>query len=372
LLPILFAGPDDQAIAALRAKLSLRPLLLEGLDDETGSPRYETVRAILRDVQMQGDAAVIAYTEKFDKTTLTSLRIPQAAIASALAAASPAFLRALDVAIVNIRAYQAAMLSLEPPPIPAPGGGPGSYLGVKFTPLNRVGLYVPGGAAAYPSSVLHTAIPAQVAGVKEFCLCSPARDGAISPAVLAAAAKLNITEVYSIGGAQAIAAMAFGTQTIRPVDKIVGPGNTYVQLAKKELFGIVDIDSFAGPSEVIVLADDSANPAQVAAELLAQAEHAPGSCLLITTSEPLAQRVQTELESQLAELSREAITRTALQFASALIVAPDHSSALALVDSFAPEHLQITTRNADADARKIQHAGAIFIGPHTVFANAPA
>ncbi len=236
---------------------------------------------------------------------------------------------------------------------------------MKFTPLERVGLYVPGGAAAYPTSVLHTAIPAQIAGVKDICLCSPMRDGTISPAVLTAAHKLNITEIYAVGGAQAIAAMAFGTATIRPVDKIVGPGNTYVQLAKKELFGIVDIDSFAGPSEVIVLADDSAAPQQVAAELLAQAEHAPGSCLLITPSGSLAKLVQQELESQLQQLSREQLTRTALQFASALIVTTTHDEALALVDSFAPEHLQITTCNAREDAYKIKHAGAIFIGPST-------
>jgi histidinol dehydrogenase len=236
---------------------------------------------------------------------------------------------------------------------------------MKFTPLQRVGLYVPGGAAAYPSSVLHTAIPAQIAGVKELCLCSPMRDGTISPHVLAAAHKLGITEIYAIGGAQAIAAMAFGTHTIRPVDKIVGPGNTYVQLAKKELYGIVDIDSFAGPSEVIVLADDSADPAQIAAELLAQAEHAPGSCLLITTSPKLAEAVQQQLETQLPQLSREQLTRKALEFASAILLAPSHEKALELTDLFAPEHLQITTRDSRGDALRVQHAGAIFIGPHT-------
>jgi histidinol dehydrogenase len=183
--------------------------------------------------------------------------------------------------------------------------------------------------------------------------------------VLAAAAKLGIWEVYAVGGAQAIAAMAFGTATIRAVDKIVGPGNTFVQLAKKELYGIVDIDSFAGPSEVIVLADDSASPQQVAAELLAQAEHAPGSCLLITASDTLAKSVQQELESQLQKLSRQALARRALEFASALIVTGSHEEAIALTDAFAPEHLQITTREAREDAQRVQHAGAIFIGPYT-------
>jgi histidinol dehydrogenase len=371
MLPIIRASESPAQIEALRAKLSLKPLLLEGLDDEETGPvgrgvsRFEAVRQILRDVQREGDAAVIRYTEKFDRATLTAqtMRVPAAAIDAALKAADPKFLAALDAAIANLRRYQQAMMSPEPAPIPTATGK--GRLGVKFTPLERVGLYVPGGAAAYPSSVLHTAIPAQVAGVKSLCLCSPMREGTVSPAVLAAAAKLGITEVYAVGGAQAVAAMAFGTATIKPVDKIVGPGNTYVQLAKKELYGLVDIDSFAGPSEVIVLADDTAAPHQVAAELLAQAEHAPGSCLLITPSAGLAQAVGEELERQLARLTRESLTRNALTFASALIVADSPAHARALVDQFAPEHLQITTATAREDARAIQHAGAIFIGPYT-------
>jgi histidinol dehydrogenase len=368
MLPIYHTTRDPQQIGALRAKLSLKPLLLEGLDDETPSDqtsKFETVRAILRDVQKRGNAAVLDYTAKFDRATLTpeTMRIPQSHIDSALKNADQKFLAALDLAIANLRHYQAAMMAPTPPTISMSNGT--ARLGMKFTPIPRVGLYVPGGAAAYPTSVLHTAIPAQVAGVRELCLCSPMRDGQISQAVLAAAARLGISEIYAIGGAQAVAAMAFGTATIKPVDKIVGPGNTFVQLAKKELYGIVDIDSFAGPSEVIVLADDSASPHHVAAELLAQAEHAPGSCLLVTASETLAKAVQQELEAQLQKLSRETLTRKALEFASALIVTPTHEEAIALVDAFAPEHLQITTRDARGDAFRIQHAGAIFIGPHT-------
>jgi histidinol dehydrogenase len=191
------------------------------------------------------------------------------------------------------------------------------------------------------------------------------RDGRISPAVLVAASRLGIREIYAIGGAQAVAAMAFGTKTINAVDKIVGPGNTFVQLAKKELYGIVDIDSFAGPSEVIVLADETASAHQVAAELLAQAEHAPGSCLLVTASESLAMAVRQELERQLGKLSRETLTRRALEYASAIVVTRTHADAIAMVDAFAPEHLQITTRDARGDAFRVQHAGAIFIGPHT-------
>jgi histidinol dehydrogenase len=365
MLPIVSTQSDWPKVEGLRAKLSLKPLLLEGLDEEDGAGKFEVVRGILRDVQRRGDAAVLEYSAKFDKAGMTAetMRISADAVEQAVKRADGKFLNALDVAIANLRAYQRAMISPEPEPIGIPGTK--ARLGVKYTALERVGLYVPGGAAAYPSSVLHTAVPAQIAGVKELCLCSPMRDGGISPAVLCAAHKLGITEIYAIGGAQAIAAMAFGTATIRAVDKMVGPGNTYVQLAKKELYGIVDIDSFAGPSEVIVLADESADAAQVAAELLAQAEHAPGSCLLVTASEKLARAVQMEVERQLGGLSRETITRKALEFASALLVAPSHEKAIELVDLFAPEHLQITTRDARGDAMRVRHAGAIFIGPHT-------
>ena len=366
MLAIIDTVTEWGKVEALRAKLSLKPLLLEGLDEEEGGAgKFEVVRGILRDVQRCGDEAVIAYSAKFDKVLLTpeTMRVTPGAVAEAVKGAEPRFLAALDVAIGNLRRYQAAMMMPEPAAIGI--AGTGARLGVKFTALERVGLYVPGGAAAYPSSVLHTAVPAQVAGVKELCLCSPMRDGKISPAVLAAAAKLGITEIYAIGGAQAIAAMAFGTATIRAVDKIVGPGNTYVQLAKKELYGIVDIDSFAGPSEVIVLADETAEAGQVAAELLAQAEHAPGSCLLVTASAALAQGVQREVEAQLGGLSREGITRKALEFASAILVTPSQEKAIEVVDLFAPEHLQITTKDARGDARRVKHAGAIFVGPFT-------
>ena len=378
MIPIYYTARDGQQIQALRDRLSLRPLLQQGLglghDDEdavtgvaTGASKFKIVRDILQAVQQRGDAAVFDYTEKFEKVRLTpdTMRVSPTQIAVAVQAASPELIRALDIASANVRAYQTAMLTPEPKPMRAPGGGPESLLGVKYTPLERVGLYVPGGAAAYPSSVVMTAVPAQVAGVKELCLCSPLRNGVVAPAVLVAAAWVGVTEIYGIGGAQAIAAMAFGTATIKAVDKIVGPGNTYVQLAKKELYGIVDIDSFAGPSEVIVLADDSAEPEPVAAELLAQAEHAPGSCLLITASAELAERVKAELERQLAELSRRTLTVEALKFASALIVTETHGQAIELVDAFAPEHLQITTRDSAGDARRVKHAGATFIGPYT-------
>ncbi len=373
MLPIFYTKKDEAKIEALREKLSLRPLLIEGLDGEeaakgTSVSRFETVRAILRDVQKRGDAAVIEYTAKFDKAVVTTetLRVPQSAVEAAVKGADKKLVAALDVAIGNLRRYQTAMLPKEPEPIALQfGKQSGGRLGVKYTAIARVGLYVPGGAAAYPSSVLHTAIPAQVAGVKELCLCSPMRNGAVSAAVLVAASRVGVSEIYGIGGAQAIGALAFGTETIKRVDKIVGPGNTYVQLAKKELYGLVDIDSFAGPSEVVVLADETAEARQVAAELLAQAEHAPGSCLLITSSDKLAKQVQWEVESQLKELDREPLTRGALAFASAIIVTESTAEGIEITDRFAPEHLQITTKDARGDAYRVKHAGAIFVGAFT-------
>ncbi len=367
MLPILNASRDQAGIEAIKGKLSLRPLLLPPDGDQSAAAKFETVRGILRDVQHRGAEALVEYTEKFDKLKLTpeTLRVSQSEIDAAVAAADPAFVKVLDIAIENIRTYQKAMLPPEPKPITPKGGG---LLGIKYTPIERVGIYAPGGAAAYPSTVLHCAVPAQVAGVKELVLCSPSREGRISPHVLVAASRVGIKEIYRIGGAQAIAALTFGISgkiNIKPVEKIVGPGNTFVQLAKKELYGLVDIDSFAGPSEVIVLADDTAKPYQVAAELLAQAEHAPGSCLLITASEKLACAVQAEVEKQLGEITRQALTREAMKFASAIIVTKDHAAAIALTDEFAPEHLQITTQDAMSDARRVRHAGAIFVGAAT-------
>ncbi len=363
---------DVQRLEALRSRLSLRSLLLENLDAAAPESRVGQVRQIIRDVRDQGDAAVFEYTERFDHVVLPEgrMRVPPEAIDQAYRDCSPELLAALDVAIANVRRYQLAMLPVAPAAIAlgdAAADSPGApgMLGVRYEPLDRVGIYVPGGAAAYPSTVIMTVVPAQTAGVKDICLCSPMRKGHVAPEVLAAADKLGVKEIYGIGGVQAVAAMALGTGTIRPVDKIVGPGNLYVQLAKRELYGIVDIDSFAGPSEVVVLADDSADPAVVAAELLAQAEHAPGSCIGIMASQALAVAIQTAMEEQLGNLSRAAMTREALGFASALVVTASHREAVELADLFAPEHLQITTRHAADDAAAIRHAGAIFIGPYS-------
>ncbi|MGC8623794.1 MAG: histidinol dehydrogenase [Phycisphaerae bacterium] len=368
-IPIVRADQADgqEKLSQIKERLSLTPLLLAGLD-ATPESLCGQVRHIIADVHRRGDAAIVEYTRRFDHPTfaLDDLRVPERQINVALTQADMKFIAALDMAIDNVRRYQQAMLAAAPAPIrPMGAGSEAAQLAVRYEPLKRVGIYVPGGAGAYPSTVVMSVVPAQVAGVESICICSPMRSGAISPAVLAAAGRLGIREIYAIGGPQAVAGMAFGTQRIPAVDKIVGPGNSYVQLAKKELFGIVDIDSFAGPSEVIVLADDTAEARVVAAELLAQAEHAPGSCLLITASLDLARRVQLELEAQVAVLPRRELTTKAIEYASALIVTTDMGAAIRLVNDFAPEHLQVTTYDSHDVVAKIRNAGAIFIGPHT-------
>ena len=369
-IPILYAKrPADQLrLAEIKQRLSLRPMLLEDAQAEGGESRASQVRQIIRQVQCEGDAGLVDCIWRFEKAAVRveQLRVPPAEIAAARAEADPAFIAAMGVAIANVRRYQQAMLPAAPAALSPRASKDGeARLAVRYVPLDRVGLYIPGGAAAYPSSVIMTAVPAQVAGVKSICIATPLREGRVSSAVLAAAALVGIDEVYSMGGAQAIAALALGTATIPAVDKIVGPGNTWVQLAKKELFGIVDIDSFAGPSEVVVLADETADPEIVAAELLAQAEHAPGSCLLVTCSEALAGAAQGQMVRQLDGLSRREITIKALEFASAVIVEENPAAAIDLVNALAPEHLQIMTRDGRADAGRIRHAGAIFIGVAT-------
>ncbi len=366
-LPILYTNrPADQLrLAQIKQRLSLRPMLLEDAQAEGGESRAGQVRQIIRQVLREGDAGVVDCIRRFEDVALKAeqLRVPAEHIAAARAQADPAFVAAMTKAIANVRRYQQAMLPVAPAALtPVESIDGCGRLAVRYVPLDRVGLYIPGGAAAYPSSVIMTAVPAQVAGVKSICMTTPLREGKVSAAVLTAAALVGIDEIYTIGGAQAIAALALGTASIPAVDKIVGPGNTWVQLAKKELFGIVDIDSFAGPSEVVVLADETANPEIAAAELLAQAEHAPGSCLLVTSSEPLARAVQAQVDRQLALLSRCAITIKALEFASAVIVVESPSAAIEMVNALAPEHLQIMTRDGAGDAAKIRHAGAIFIG----------
>ena len=355
----------DEKLAQLKRRLSLDDVLLGG--DQENIHRRDAVREIISAVRRGGDQAVAELAAKYDDPTLTidTLRVRPSAIDDAVRNADSKLLAALDTAINNVRRFQTAMLLPDAPAVEPVGATPGggAQLRIQSVPLKRAGIYVPGGAGAYPSTLIMTAVPALVAGVKSLCICSPARGGQVAPVVLAAAGRLGLTEVYGIGGAHAIAAMALGTDRIPRVDKIVGPGNWYVQLAKRELFGIVDIDSFAGPSEVVVLVDSSADPRVTASELLAQAEHAPGSCILITADADFARRVQADLGRLLADLPRRIQTEKALAFASSIVVTTDHAAAVDLANDLAPEHLQITTRTARRDAAAITNAGAIFIGP---------
>lgn len=354
---------DRRRIEAMRLRLRQGGLTAAG-DANVGV--RDVVREIIRKVQECGDDAVITFTADFDKVPQANLRdklrVSQETIAAAHAAADAGFLALVRRVAANIRQYQQSIL-IQAPPVLARGG---RQLGVRYTPIDRVGVYVPGGKAFYPSSVLMTVVPAQVAGVRQIALASPpTANGDVNPMVLALAAELGIYEIYRMSGAQAIAALACGTRSVPAVDMIAGPGNAFVAEAKKQLFGRVGIDSIAGPSEVLIIADDTARADWLAADLLAQAEHNPGSAVLVTTSGPLAIAVAGELDRQVATLERAAATRMALDENSCIVVAPDLKQAAEIANAFAPEHLQIITKNDDAVLADIRHAGAIFIGPWT-------
>jgi histidinol dehydrogenase len=326
--------------------------------------RAETAAAeIVAAVRRRGDAAVIAYVKKFDGVALTprTLRVPDRDLAAAEAALPAAVRRALMLAARRIRAFHARQRQASWRYRDAAG----LELGQNITPLRRVGVYVPGGHAAYPSSVLMNVIPARVAGVENVIMVSPAGRDGHAPAVLAAARIAGASAVYRIGGAQAVAALAYGTRTIARVDKIVGPGNAYVQAAKRQVYGQVDIDSTAGPSEVLVIADAAANPRFVAADLLAQAEHGSGdeSALLLTPSPRLAAAVQRAIAAQLQALPRRAAIERILRRRGALIVTRDLDEAVALAEEVAPEHLELLVRDPGALTRRLRNAGAIFEGP---------
>ncbi|EMI46004.1 histidinol dehydrogenase [Rhodopirellula sp. SWK7] len=358
-------------LADLREKLSPRGDLVSPRGRELtaavfGKPLtpVEVVETICRDVQSEGTAALLRYTESLDRTTLTgeTLRVPAADLEAAHAGADPDFLASVRRIRDNIVEFQTAIRHQDVTIQPRPG----VRLTQRYVPMRRVGICVPGGAAAYPSTVLMTAVPAQVAGVDEIVVVAPPTPfGAYNKDMLATCHELGITEVYRCGGAQAVAAMAFGCDALPAVDKIVGPGNLFVALAKKQVFGTVDIDSFAGPSEVIVIADSTASPAYVAADLLAQAEHSPGSAILITWDESLIDSVRGELQTQLAKLERSDLTRDALADFGALILVRDSEQACELTDSFAPEHLHIETADPDSQIARIRNSGAAFLGHHT-------
>ena len=310
--------------------------------------------------------AILELTEQYDGVRLTpdQLLVPRERIVAARAAADKKFLRLVRRVRRNIERYQKRIMVKAPRPIRRRG----RELGVRYTPVDRVGVYVPGGRAFYPSTVLMTVVPAQVAGVKDIAIASPpSKDGDVHPMVLALAGELGVKEVYRIGGAQAIAAMALGAVGIPRVSKIVGPGNAYVAEAKRQLFGVVGIDSIAGPSEVLIIADETASPDWVAADMLAQAEHDPGWAILITTSDALAKRVTESIASQLSVLRRAQATERALREDSCIVLVDDIPQACWVANRFAAEHLQIIVapeREEEALAA-IHHAGAIFIGPNT-------
>jgi histidinol dehydrogenase len=324
----------------------------------------QAARAIIADVIARGDRALVDLTRRFDRLDLDAagLKVSAAEIAAATAACDGGALAALKLARERIEAYHVRQRPADERFVDALG----VELGHRWTAIEAVGLYVPGGTAAYPSSVLMNAVPAKVAGVPRLVMTVPAPDGKLNPLVLAAAGLAGVDEVYRVGGAQAVAALAYGTATIAPVAKIVGPGNAYVAAAKRLVFGKVGIDMIAGPSEVLIVADRDANPAWIAADLLAQAEHdAAAQAILITDDAALADGVEQAVTDQLAVLSRAEIAGASWREFGAVILVRDLDEAVPLIDAIAPEHLEIETRDAEALAARVRNAGAIFLGHHT-------
>lgn len=364
---------DDvgRALADLRERLSPRGDLVSeagrqrtlAVFGEALSPT-QVVERICADVRDRGISAVLEYGAKLDGAQLTpeSLRVPAEDLAAAHRQADPQFLATICRIRDNIRRFQTALLPRDAR-VPLAGGG---YLAQRYLPLARVGICVPGGAAAYPSTVLMTAVPAQTAGVQQLAVVAPPTPfGAYNQDLLATCHELGIGEVYRMGGAQAVAALAFGIEGLPKVDKIVGPGNLFVALAKKRVFGEVDIDSIAGPSEVVVIGDDETRADYTAADLVAQAEHSPGSGVLVTWSERLWNETAAELDRLMARLERGDLARKSLEDFGALILVRDAGEACRIADLLAPEHLHIATANAEALLAKIPHAGAAFLGPYS-------
>lgn len=368
----------DSRQSDARAELAeLRARLSPGGDVVSESGRQRTIAVfgeplspgqvagrICRDVQNHGLAAVLDYSKRIDGVELTeaALRVPPEEMAAAHGAAEPAFLSTLRLIRDNILEFQRALLHRDV----RLSRDDGSFLAQRYLPIRRVGICVPGGAAAYPSTVLMTAVPAQAAGVQEIAVVAPpTKFGAYNNDLLATCHELGIREVYRVGGAQAVAALAYGIAGLPKVDKIVGPGNLFVALAKKHVFGDVDIDSIAGPSEVVVIADDSTRPDFIAADLIAQAEHAPGSGVLITWSDRVFRETASELERQLAQLERGQQARESLEQFGALIFVQSAREAAAVANELAAEHLHISCENAEELLASIPHCGAAFLGNYS-------
>ena len=318
------------------------------------------VKDIIADVRARGDAALFDYCEKFDRVKLAELEVSPEEISAAMAKVEPEFIEVLETAAANIRAFHEKQVRQSF--IIAERDG--VVMGQKITPLERVGLYVPGGTAAYPSTVLMDAIPAKIAGCAELVITTPpAKDGSVNPAILAAAKVAGVDHIYKVGGAQAIAALAYGTQTISGVDKIVGPGNAFVAEAKKQVFGRVAIDMIAGPSEILVIADGNSDPRHLAADLLSQAEHDKlASAVLVTDSMALAEAVQAEIERQVRQLPRVEIASVSVDVNGKIIVAGSIDQAIDISNALAPEHLELCLDNPFDYLDKVKHAGSIFMG----------
>jgi histidinol dehydrogenase len=345
-------------IRKVTSELSLK----RKIDNGTGEQR-EAVISILADVEKRGDQALRAYTKKFDGALLEDFRVSEEEIKRAYEQIEESIVNIITEAAENIRDYHERMKS-QSWIVTKPDG---TMLGQQVTPLDAVGVYVPGGTAAYPSSVLMNVIPAQVAGVGRIVMTSPPNEkGELPAGVLVAANELGVDEIYKVGGAQAVGALAYGTETIAPVDKIVGPGNIFVALAKREVFGLVDIDAIAGPSEIVILADESAHPDEVAADLLSQAEHDRlASSILVTHSEELAYRVQKEVEQQLKILPRRDIALASIENYGAIYVTESLEESVTVVNKLAPEHLEVVTKDPYNLLGQIRHAGAIFLGRYS-------
>jgi histidinol dehydrogenase len=331
---------------------------------ETDRDVNDTVAAIIAEVRARGDAALVDYTAKFDRLKLSAdgLRFTRDEIKQARAACSQETLDALELAASRIKAFHEKQLMQDIDYVDVQG----VRLAMKWRAVQAAGLYVPGGTAAYPSSVLMNAIPAKVAGVQRLVMVVPTPDGAVNPLVLAAADLSGIDEIWRIGGAQAVAALAYGTERIKPVDKIVGPGNAYVAAAKRQVFGQVGIDMIAGPSEILVVADGANDPAWIAADLLSQAEHdTAAQSILITDDAQFGARVAQAVESHLKTLPRAEIARASWEAHGAVVVVKTLSDAIPLIDKIAPEHLELAFDNPEAMAEKVTNAGAIFLGRYT-------
>ena len=328
------------------------------------------VRSILKDVRQKGDEALVHYTELFDgvRIPVQKLRVKRREVEEAYKKVPQEFLRTLKKAAHRIRRFHCSVNKrLSIPYVPhAARLEKGIRLGQMIRPIERVGIYVPGGKASYPSTVLMATIPAKVAGVQKILMTTPPQKEGINPAILVAADLAGVDQIYQVGGAQAIAALAYGTASIPKVDKIVGPGNRYVAMAKRLVYGTVDVDMVAGPSEIVIIADEKIPPSYVAADLISQAEHDEMAlAILITTSEAFGEKVRKDLERQLSSLKRERIASASLKRRGAILIVKDLDQAIELANRIAPEHLELAISNALSLIKGVKHAGAIFLGPHT-------